>query len=345
MAPKAAPAMKRPAGALVKSVVKAMKAAGKAKAKAARAKKASPAQADGDDLGVASTPVQAAPAEPAYKFTPAKINRALCLARTWAEGAGGQCSRCPTFGQPFCPMHERDDRWKAHGRVDGPVPELKLREFERAAVKALTPEKKGKRARALKAEEEEEQDPVKKELLAKKPKKPVAGAWGVFVDENRDEFSKECVGKPACEVTKLASTHWKALGEEEKQKFQKKSEEKMAAYKKAYDDWQLEAIEKGFLGIDAKTPKKKQRLDGTSPEKLGASKAALPFSNEIDEKLLNTASEEALREASGLGYEKAFRMLRCRAGIVDKKLPDEKLVRALRASGGNAKKAYAALMN
>eukprot|EP00931_Biecheleriopsis_adriatica_P070670 TRINITY_DN44455_c0_g1_i1.p1 TRINITY_DN44455_c0_g1~~TRINITY_DN44455_c0_g1_i1.p1 ORF type:complete len:251 (+),score=52.54 TRINITY_DN44455_c0_g1_i1:76-828(+) len=70
-------------------------------------------------------------AEAWQRFTPAKINDELCLARTWNGGAGGQCKFRPVSGQEFCRHHASNDKWKVHGRLDGPIPEKKLREFER----------------------------------------------------------------------------------------------------------------------------------------------------------------------------------------------------------------------
>lgn len=51
-----------------------------------------------------------------------------CQARTWNRGWGGQC---PHFKQDkyddFCKGHFRS--WKTHGRIDGPVPQLKKAEM------------------------------------------------------------------------------------------------------------------------------------------------------------------------------------------------------------------------
>eukprot|EP00929_Paragymnodinium_shiwhaense_P112899 TRINITY_DN8115_c0_g2_i1.p1 TRINITY_DN8115_c0_g2~~TRINITY_DN8115_c0_g2_i1.p1 ORF type:complete len:537 (+),score=111.33 TRINITY_DN8115_c0_g2_i1:93-1703(+) len=63
-------------------------------------------------------------------FTPAKIDKTKCLARTWASGLGGQCTRAAEAGG-ICKMHMVEDKWRTHGRVDGPIPEAKLLEFQR----------------------------------------------------------------------------------------------------------------------------------------------------------------------------------------------------------------------
>lgn len=64
-------------------------------------------------------------------FTPAIVDAARCLARVWGSGSGGQCRAKPKSGEVFCAMHLLGDKWKVHGRVDGPIPESKLEEFLR----------------------------------------------------------------------------------------------------------------------------------------------------------------------------------------------------------------------
>ncbi|CAK0812267.1 unnamed protein product [Prorocentrum cordatum] len=59
----------------------------------------------------------------------------LCLARTWNGGKGGQCNSCPSPGGQFCKTHLKDERWKNHGSVRGPIPDKKLQEFLRVAAK------------------------------------------------------------------------------------------------------------------------------------------------------------------------------------------------------------------
>lgn len=329
----------------------------------------------------AQTPGASAPAADAAVFTlnanttkvtfgPEKIDYGLCMARTWAGGRGGQCTQKRADGDnDFCSMHRRDGKWEVHGRVDGPIPEAKLAEFQRHASKVAAgsssspsggkgnripkPErlakslvrslqKRGKKAKVA------DLDPVRQELLARKPKRPAGGAWGAFMEDKRQDIMKSLPpGYRVTDISKTGSEQWKALGEEEKQQYQKKYEEKMAVFKQAMHDFQLDALAKGVVVLDTKTPTKKRKMsDGTpvkEPQKL---QKALPisFAKEIAAEFLGAPDEDAVHEASGLGYEKAFRELRCRAGIVEKKLPEEKLVRALRASGGSARKAYAALV-
>lgn len=73
--------------------------------------------------------------KPWSQFSPPVIDPKLCLARVWNLGKGGQCARSQKDKQ-FCTRHFREDRWKIHGRVDGPVPASKLAEFERFAARS-----------------------------------------------------------------------------------------------------------------------------------------------------------------------------------------------------------------
>ena len=60
------------------------------------------------------------------EFTPSQIARDKCLARTWAGGKGGQCHHLPLRGGDLCGVHSKAC---SHGKVTGPIPEAKLRQF------------------------------------------------------------------------------------------------------------------------------------------------------------------------------------------------------------------------
>jgi len=82
-------------------------------------------------------------ASPPTPFTPEKIDFRLCVARTWNKGLGGQCIRHPTARNGFCLQHAKNERWRAHGRVDGPVPPAKLKEFKKVEAPRKTKATKG----------------------------------------------------------------------------------------------------------------------------------------------------------------------------------------------------------
>ena len=69
----------------------------------------------------------------AGEFTPADaiLDGTKCLARLWAGGVGGQCKKRPVPDSDLCKAHRAH---QAHGKVDGPVPLAKLREFRRVAA-------------------------------------------------------------------------------------------------------------------------------------------------------------------------------------------------------------------
>ena len=68
-------------------------------------------------------------------------------------------------------------------------------------------------------------------MSAAQPKKPVGGAFGVYVGEKRAEFQKACEGKGVSEVSKMAGEEWKKLSEQDREPYQKKYE----AAKQQYD--------------------------------------------------------------------------------------------------------------
>jgi high mobility group protein B1 len=65
------------------------------------------------------------------------------------------------------------------------------------------------------------------------PKKPAGGAYGCFVAKNRAEFMKQCPGKPASEVSKIAGAKWKTMSAAEKQPYEDEYQKKKVAYEAA----------------------------------------------------------------------------------------------------------------
>ena len=66
-------------------------------------------------------------------FTPSIVDPSKCMARTWAGGRGGQCTKPRSAGERYCKLCKRGKL--AHGAVDGPIPEKKLIEFKNSAKK------------------------------------------------------------------------------------------------------------------------------------------------------------------------------------------------------------------
>ena len=77
------------------------------------------------------------PASPDWhEFTPKTINEQCCLARTWDDGYGGQCTRraLNDAATQLCAAHKLESDLPlglAHGLVTGAIPARKLEEFKR----------------------------------------------------------------------------------------------------------------------------------------------------------------------------------------------------------------------
>jgi len=166
-------------------------------------------------------------------------------------------------------------------------------------------------------------------------KKPTGGGWGVFLQERREEITKSLAGQPCTAVVKKASELYKALTEEERKPFHAKYLELFETYKTAVADYE-EACR--LSGHAVETPTKKRKLD---KDNVTPTKKYTPV--KVSAELVGPLNEDSLREAKGLGYEDAFRNLTLKKVLVEKGVPHDKMVRALRASGGVERKAFAAL--
>lgn len=200
------------------------------------------------------------------QFTPETIDKSRCMARTWNNGCGGQCTKAPMEKSKFCAMHEAkasngQPKWKVHGAVDGTIPRAKFDEFqaaskkppkkeltaeEKAARDAARAEKKGKR-KAKETEdddadedkgEEASEEQTRKQKKAKKdpdaPKRPAGGAFGQFLAANRPTFAKGLSGTDrVTQVSKIAGAKWKEASDADKKKYQKQYEAAQEKYKKA----------------------------------------------------------------------------------------------------------------
>jgi len=116
-----------------------------------------------------------------------------------------------------------------------------------------------KKAIVRKGAGDKKQDKKSKDPNA--PKKPVGGAYGIFSNEKRDEFTKavEAKGEKGFgPVAKMTSEAFKALSDEEKATYEKKYEQKMLEYKEAYAAY----AEK----IEAEKPEAPQETPQESPK-------------------------------------------------------------------------------
>jgi len=90
-------------------------------------------------------------------------------------------------------------------------------------------------------------------MALEQPKKPVGGAYGVFMTEKRPEFAKACEGKPVSAVVQMASKAWKELSDAEKKPY----EEKYVTAKAKFEEDMAAFLEAG--GEKAKTVRKDKK--------------------------------------------------------------------------------------
>jgi hypothetical protein len=103
-------------------------------------------------------------------------------------------------------------------------------------------------------------------MALQQPKKPVGGAFGVFVSEKRPEFTKKCEGQPVSAVSKMAGETWKAMGDAEKKPYQ----EKYVAAKAKFDTDMAAFLAAGgekTKGVAAMRKEKRQEKEGKKPKK------------------------------------------------------------------------------
>jgi hypothetical protein len=105
-------------------------------------------------------------------------------------------------------------------------------------------------------------------MALEQPKKPIGGAYGQFMNENRAAFAKECEGKPITEVAKLGGARFKELSAEEKAKYQKKFEDAHTKYKTDMEAFLQAGGEKAQPKRKSKDGKaKKQKKDPEAPKR------------------------------------------------------------------------------
>ena len=85
------------------------------------------------------------------------VDETRCLARTWNGGRGGQCGKVCAPGRDLCKGHAGEGKL-GHGKVNGKIPEAKLREFLRAGAK----EELKRIAKSFAAESQDEYDDYNK---------------------------------------------------------------------------------------------------------------------------------------------------------------------------------------
>lgn len=102
-------------------------------------------------------------------------------------------------------------------------------------------------------------------MAGEQPKKVTGGAFGRYMAEHRASLLKELPGKPATASIKLGSERFKALGEAEKQKYQKQYEQAKAQYET--DLAAFKAAGGEMKKIEKKVTKERKTKDPNKPKK------------------------------------------------------------------------------
>jgi len=103
-------------------------------------------------------------------------------------------------------------------------------------------------------------------MALEQPKKPVGGAYGVFLAEKRPELAKQCQGQPVSAITKLAGESWKQLSDVQKKPY----EDKYVDAKAKYETEMAAFLAAGGIkakGVAALRSEKKKEKDGKKPKK------------------------------------------------------------------------------
>jgi len=191
----------------------------------------------------------------------------------------------------------------------------------------------------------------KKEKDPDGPKKPVGGAYGIFSNEKREEFTKAVAAlgeKGFGPVAKMTSEAFKTLGEAEKAVYQEKFVQKFAAYKEAVEAYKKEKA--------AEQPSEKPATPAKSPEKKRGRPTSSPTSDPVAKaakrsgKAAKGAPAGPVFEASVVaaaekeGLTSSLSNLAARPAILAKGLQPMVLLKALRENEGLVNKAQKALL-
>lgn len=103
------------------------------------------------------------------------------------------------------------------------------------------------------------------------PKRPAGGAYGIFMAENREAFTKKLAGQPCSAVAQMGGAEWKKLSAEAKKPYEKKYLEAKATYDKELQSFKDAGgvLEKG---ITAKRSEKRKEKEGKKKKDPNAPK-------------------------------------------------------------------------
>lgn len=201
---------------------------------------------------------------------------------------------------------------------------------------------KSKGLRATRAEKKRAKD-GKKKKDKDAPKRPAGGAYGQFLNSNRENIKKLLpADHKITDVTKKAGEMFKALSAEDRQKYESMYQEANEQFKKAIDEYKANKPEEP--GTPTASPKKR-KADSASkaakPAKRGRVSASAKKTTTVAGIDLD---DEILEQARQAGFESALKNLACRTDVVSSGKKGAELLQALKASEGLVNKAKAALL-
>lgn len=236
------------------------------------------------------------------------------------------------------------EKWKAVSAEDKkPFEEraAKLKEEYTAALKDFK-EGGGEVTRRSKKDKSEKRG-KKANKDPNAPKKPVGGAYGVYLAENREEIKKGLpAGHKITDVARVGGARWKALPEAERKVYQEKFLAKNNEYTSALAEYKAsggsaDAEEDKVASPPAKRQVRKRTADESSKKepkakqvkrgRLSGAKGASPSDAvKIDQDVVEAAQK--------LKLEGALRNLASRTEIAALNLPGQKILEALKTSDG-----------
>jgi len=245
------------------------------------------------------------------------------------------------MGAPVIAKHA-SGMWKELSDADK-APFVKMYEAQKAAYDAYKasdsfepPAKKAKTG----------DKPLKKERDADAPKRLVGGAYGMFQNANRAEFTKEAAAKGETGFgagTKLGGERWKALTEAQQGEWQAKYQEAKAQY-----DVDFKAYQQRKEIADSLAPAKSPaESPAKTPAKSLSKSAQKPPSAKRDRpspKAELVIEKGVLEEAQKLGYDGLLRNLAGRSDVTGTGASSQKMLDALKESGGLVNQAKQALL-
>jgi len=239
------------------------------------------------------------------------------------------------------------EMWKALGEAEKKPYEDKAKEMKAKYDEDLKAFKEDGGVVTRKARKGKEEK-TKKDPNA--PKKPAGGGYGCYLAEHRDEIVQSLPKGAFTAVTKAAGERWKALPEEEKEKYSAMFLKKQEEYKKAMEEY-IPPEQPAESPSPAKKVTKKRAAEdsGEKEKKAPAAKKARgrPSTTTKGSGSKDAAEEinpEALAEAKKMGYEQQFKNLASRVEITALGLPADKMLSALKDANGLVNTAKRALL-